>query len=150
VPDLAEAKVRVLVMLAHNADGPALKKAGYAAAALVKVLGLHDRVALGYDAEIKLDEREWDDFTTDRRAAVLMHELRHLELVQKEVEGGRLVLQRDDVGRPKLKLREGDIYAGDGFTDVIEEFGEEALEAENYERAHGQVVAALGSRAGAA
>lgn len=142
-PDLAEAKVRVRVLFAHNVDGPALKRGGYPAAAIVRVRSLKQRVDTGYDAEVAIDEREWDDFTTDRKAAVLFHELSHLELVMKEVEGGRQVLQRDDIGRPKLKVKPGDWNGGDGFVRVVEEFGEEALEWENADNAHQLAEAAL-------
>lgn len=143
-PDLFDAKVRVLVMLAHNPDGPALKRGGDPCAALVKVCGLHDRVAHGYDAEVKLDDREWEDFTDRRRRAVLFHELKHLELVTKGLDDGREVVALDDCGRPKLKLTPGDWVAGDGFHDVVEEFGEDALEYENAERAWGAAERAAG------
>jgi hypothetical protein len=42
-----------------------------------------------------------------------------------------LIVQTDDIGRPKLKLVPGDWNAGDGFRAIVREFGDDAIEFAN-------------------
>ena len=141
--DLADADVRVLILFAANPDTPPLKKGGYPAAALVRVLALKWRVVTGYDALVELDQAVWDAAERDRRAAIIDHELSHLELVVAENEEGKVVPVRDDANRPKLKLRDGDWFVGDGFVEVIERHGEAALEVVIIQSAYRQATEAL-------
>lgn len=140
---LHDAEVRTLILFARNEDGPALKRGGYPAAAIVRVLPLKWRVVTGCDALIELDQRVWEEADRDRRAAIIDHELSHLQPVEKEVDGGRTVLARDDIGRPKLTIKDGDFFAGDGFVEVIERHGEAALEVANVTAAHKVAMEAL-------
>ncbi|WP_020472457.1 putative metallopeptidase [Zavarzinella formosa] len=129
---LKDAEVRVGVLLASNPDGPALKHGGYPALAKISVCPLKDRVKWEHDAELLIDEAEWDSLDSLARAALIDHELTHLDLVIKEEKlSGNRILQRDDIGRPKLKLRKGDWNGGDGFREVVMRHGEAAIEYAN-------------------
>jgi len=150
---LHEAKVRVCVLWAANEDGPPLKHGGYKVLAKVKVLSLKERVrsrldgATGYDAELLIDEEEYRDLDDDSKVALLDSMLESLDTVEKDIDG-RTVLQRDDIGRPKLKRVEGDIFGGSGFAAVIERHGEWAIELISTRRAYGHAQAALAESQG--
>lgn len=134
--ELSKAGVKVGVILAANPDGVAVTHGGYPAMATMKIVSLKDRLVKGYDAELLIDEREWEDLTDESRAALIDHELCHLDLVTKEDPiSGNMILQRDDLGRPKLRTRKGDWNVGDGFRDVVFRHGDDAVEFENIRRA---------------
>lgn len=145
---LHKAKVRVGILWALNEDGPALKHGGYPVLAKIKPASLELRVISrmyggdGFDALLKIDEEQYRDLDDDSKAALLDHELAHLDTVEKDVDG-RTVLQRDDIGRPKLRTVEGDWNGGDGFTAVIARHGEWAIELISARRAWGYAKAAL-------
>lgn len=131
-PELHRVGVRVGVLMAWNPDGVALKHHGNAANATIQVVKHKDRVTKGYDAEMCIDQTRWDDFRPRQRAALIAHELKHLELVQKaDPETGEIKPVYDDGGRPKLKTRPGDWDAGDGFAEIVAEFGNDAVEFHN-------------------
>lgn len=136
-PMLHEARVLVGVKMARNPEGPALKHAGYPALATIKVVSAKDRVSKKYEAEMCIDEREWEDLAESRRRALLDHELSHLTLVMLPIDKLRRARADDpeapawaldDKGRPKLKLVPGDWNAGDGFKAVCERHGDDAIE----------------------
>lgn len=126
-PQLLDAGVKIGVLLVDGGDGPAIKHAGYPAAATVKVVPLADRLTKNYDAEIRLDVNEWDNIREPRRKALLDHELSHLALVRDEY--GRV--KTDDNNRPKLRLAKGDWNGGDGFLEVVARHGKYAYEYTN-------------------
>src|SRR5579862_8211422 len=133
-PALAEAGVQVGVLLASNPDGDAIVHNGYAALACIKVVALKDRVTKEYDAELLIDEHEWDGLGEPGRIATLDHELSHLRLVPlppKQVEPGGPAWKLDDLGRPRLKTVPGDWQGGDGFSAVVERHGSHAVEYHN-------------------
>lgn len=137
--DLSEHGVRVqLIMAESDDDKPAVTHGGYPALATVRSVALKDRLTKGYDAEIVIDYRWWRDAPPRKRVALLDHELMHLEVKMKEVKRKRgyrgpkeYVVDLDDLGRPKLKLRKGDWNAGDGFADCVTRHGDDAVEFEN-------------------
>lgn len=136
---LHDAGVRIGVLLARSdTESPPVKHGGYGAAATVRVVPLKDRLTKGYDAEMMVDEALWAEFSRERQAALLDHELSHLRLVLKDGEP-----QTDDIGRPRLKTVRADWHGGDGFTDVVARHGTEAVEFWNAERAHRLAAAAL-------
>lgn len=127
---LSEAGVKVKVLLAHppvdeagDATGPALKVNGYEAIARIKILGLEDRVSYGFDAKMAIDSDKWDESSDEERAAVLDHELTHLELAVDD-QGG---VKRDDAGRPKLRMRKHDFQVG-WFYNVAHRHGNASIE----------------------
>ncbi len=121
-----DAGVRVGVLFAANEKGAAVKHGGYAAHATIKVMTLKDRITKGYDAELLVSEESWDGFDPEQRAALVDHELTHIDVVTKKG-----VLQRDDIDRPKLKSRKGDWNCGDGFAEVVARHGRSAIEFDN-------------------
>lgn len=132
--DLAEAGVRVGARLAFatvdentgEPKGPALKHHGYPAGAIVRIVSHRDRVAGMPDAMIDLDGEAWEnDWDDDRKAAVIDHELTHLE-VQYDEDGA---VKLDDCHRPKLKMRLHDWELG-GFAEIAKRYKEAALEVE--------------------
>ena len=138
--DLRDAGVRVGARFAFAAvdektgepKGHALKHHGWPAAAVVKIVSQKDRVSGMPDAMIDIDGMAWEqDWSNERKRAVLDHELTHL-LVQRDDEGN---IKLDDCCRPKLKMRPHDAEIG-VFYDVVERFGEAAIEAEAYRGMH--------------
>jgi hypothetical protein len=121
---LLDAKVTVDYLFAHadqdddgNLVNDALKKNGVKALGVTRKTSLKQR-ALGLaDAEISLDADWWEEASIPEQKALLDHELYHLELVITE-DG----LQKDDLGRPKLKLRHHDVDVG-WFKTIAERHG---------------------------
>lgn len=102
---------------------PILKAHGYPAIATVKITSLKDRAKGVADVEIIVDEEKMARMTAAERAAVFDHELTHCELQINE----RGAPKRDDLGRPKLKIRPHDVQVG-WFTEVVERHGRNAAE----------------------
>jgi hypothetical protein len=71
-----------------------------------------------------LDGERMDAWTSKRLQAVIDHELRHLMLATNKRTGE---IQRDDEGRPKLRLRPHDFEFG-WFARTAELYGEESYE----------------------
>lgn len=98
--------------------GPAIKGYGGApAGAQVKIVNLKDRLTKNFDVEILIDAEGFARMTTPEKKAMIDHELTHVELTGKI----------DDLGRPKLKLREEDFIVW-GFLEVVRRHGKAALE----------------------
>lgn len=90
-----------------NPKGYALKLHGVKSLAICRRNTLKAR-ALGLsDAEICIDKEWWEGANEKEQAALLDHELYHLEV--KETEEG---VQKDDLGRPKLNIRKHDYQFG--------------------------------------
>lgn len=141
-PKLAEADVRVGVLLAYNAEGEAIKVGGYAALATMKPESAKERAKWGRDALLTIDEKEWADLTDEQRVALLDHELSHITTVplkgaelRHAVADGGPRYKTDDRGRPKLKSVPGNWNAGDGFNEVIARHGVHAIEFRNIDHA---------------
>lgn len=83
------------------------------------------------DATLRVDGIKWRDLTERERAALIDHELLHLELRTKveDHETGQEVVARDDMDRPKLKIRPHDWEIG-GFDLIVSRHGEHAIELE--------------------
>jgi hypothetical protein len=129
---LHDAGVLVETLMAHpclddNGDpkGSAVSVAGYRCVAKIKILGLKDRVCRGYDAEMIIDSDQWEESSEETRAAIIDHELTHLELVT-DSEGN---VKRDDAERPKLRVVKHDYHFG-WFTAVARRHGEASIEVQ--------------------
>lgn len=146
---LYDAGVKVGVVMAVNDTGDAVTSGGYPCFAKIKVQPLIDRLLTGYDARLLIDLDKWDNRLRHRqRIALLDHELSHLELAEYAYapvldadnrptgEQEIVNVERDDLDRPKLRLRHGDMNAGDSFAQVIARNGEDAIEWLNYAKAH--------------
>jgi hypothetical protein len=124
-PDLIENGVTIDLLWAYgehdeltgDVKSPAIVHNGYPAHGLCRVMGLKDRAAGRADAEILLDHDFWETVNPRTRAALLDHELEHLILRN----------ERDDIGRPKLKLRKHDVQCG-WFRSVAERHGSHSIE----------------------
>ena len=126
-PDLAHAEINigVLVALSDNDDGHPLKVGGWPCEARVSVVSLKNRALGCPDALIEIDGSVWRELNDGQRAALLHHEIHHIELAEpgKEDEGHRT----DDLGRPVVKLRKHDYQCG-GFREIHELYGDDSPE----------------------
>ena len=117
---LAAEGVTVEVLMAcapADSDKPALVHHGYPAHAIIKINSLKDRAKGCADAELRIDERFWASATEKERLALLDHELEHLQVIEKDGKAAR-----DDLGRPKLRLRLHDWQIG-VFSEVARRHG---------------------------
>lgn len=135
--DLLAEDVTIGVLTVEDSESPdpVLKHHGYPAAAIVKVVPYKERVKGTEDAELVIDLPTWDGLTEPERAAMIDHELHHLE-VQKEAESD--ITKRDNADRPKLRLRVHDFEIG-GFDVVVRRHGRYALEAQATAKAYQQL-----------
>lgn len=128
-PKLADASVTVDVLMVSDIDEEsgevhqALKAHGYPAAATIAIVPLNRRALGQADALMTIDVASWQSLSGAEQQALIDHELTHLTLVLGE-DGAP---KRDDLKRPKLKMRLHDWQLG-GFVDVAMRHGESALE----------------------
>lgn len=131
--ELHDAEATYSVLFAHaerdkqtgEPKGPALKTStGWPALAKVRVVSLRDRVAGLPDFQIILDGDQWEELQDETQAAILDHELEHVE-VRRDDDGK---IKSDDCGRPKLRLRPHDFEVA-GFDIIVERHRENAVEA---------------------
>lgn len=108
----------------------ALTKNGVKALGIARKLPLKDRAMGRGDAEISLDGDWWTAATAEQQAALLDHELHHLE-VKSDKNGN---VKYDDLGRPELKLRKHDVEVG-WFKCIAERHG-----AASQERIQARVI----------
>ncbi len=138
---LNDVRIGVLFAIAKvdddgNKTGPAIKGyAGAPAGASVKNVSLKDRVVKDYDVEMLIDGDEWPHLPECVQVALLDHELTHIDPTG----------ETDDLGRPKIKMREEDFIAW-GFWEVIKRHGAAAMEhraLKRLEDKHGQLLLEL-------
>jgi len=134
--DILEAKVKIDFLFAYadvnekgEKGGHALTKHGIRALGITRKLGIKDRVMGRGDAEVAIDADWWEEATPLKRRALLDHELHHIEV--KLDEAG--VVIRDDLKRPKLKLRKHDVEVG-WFALVAGRHGSNSIEIEQAKR----------------
>lgn len=130
--ELVEAKVKIDFLFAYaevgedgESKGDAITKHGIRALGIIRKIGIKDRVMGRGDAEVLLDGDWWEQASVGKRRALLDHELHHLEVVKDE-DG---VVIRDDLKRPKLRLRKHDVEVG-WFAVVAGRHGSNSLEIE--------------------
>ena len=144
--DLEKHAVTIGVLLAASDDGAAaVKLHGYPCAATVRITPYKQRVQGIEDAVVTLDARLWHDLSDERKAALIDHELQHLEVAFDKDSFAKI----DDLGRPKLKMRLHDVQAG-WFLDIARRHGEHSFEVEQARQihaAHGQLLFAWGDAA---
>ena len=119
--ELVEVETKVAVLFARSPKdehgrplAAAVTVGGYPCAAKVKVIPLIQRADGRADAEIVIDEDQWNERSEPEHDALLDHELHHLEVARDADTGNPL---SDDLGRPKLRLRKHDHQFG--WFDVI-------------------------------
>lgn len=130
---LATALVTIDFIFAHApvdekgfTTGPAIKWHGHAAAGLCKILSVKDRAMGRGDAEIILDGDKWNDWDEEKQNALIDHELTHIELCVNQMG----ILKRDDLDRPKLRMRKHDWEFG-FFAEVARRHGHHSFECAN-------------------
>ena len=127
---LSEANVKIDFLMAYadvsedgESKGHALTKNGIKALGITRKLSLKDRAMNRGDAEVCLDGDWWEEATEGQRRALLDHEIHHLE-VKVDEEG---VVIRDDLKRPKLRLRKHDVEVG-WFAIIAGRHGSNSIE----------------------
>jgi hypothetical protein len=124
--ELVKAKVSVGLLMASADEGEtAVKLHGYPCAAIIKITPYKQRVHGIEDAVITIDQKSWDELDDRQRAALIDHELTHLE---PKLDQGAQV-KTDDLGRPKLGIVLHDAQVGI-FKSVIQRHGAAALDAQ--------------------
>lgn len=128
---LIEAKVTIDLLFAYcdrdddtgKPKNAALMLNGYPCLGVARIVNLKDRVKGLADAEICIDGDWWTEKAQEgQKVALLDHELYHIALkTRKEL------LQFDDHGRPKLRMRKHDIQVG-WFAVVAERNGADSME----------------------
>jgi len=96
----------------------ALTNNGIKALGITRKIPLKDRALGRGDAEIALDGDWWKVATDDQQAALLDHELHHIE-IKSDKHGN---VQYDDLNRPQLRLRKHDQEFG-WFNCIAERHG---------------------------
>lgn len=125
--DLKAAEVTIDYLFVSNdgdSEEPALKLHGYACYAVVKIVGLKERVKGCADAEIVIDRDKWDGLSAERKDALLDHELYHLEVKRNEEDGSFKV---DSHYRPQLSMKLHDRQFG-WFDAIARRHGAASIE----------------------
>lgn len=122
--DLHAEGVTITALIARSEEGPAIKVRGSEAAGCIRITKLAERTLGLGDAIMILDGERMNLWTSKRLQAVIDHELRHLVLAKSKKTGE---IQRDDEGRPKLRIRPHDFEFG-WFSRTAELYGEESYE----------------------
>jgi hypothetical protein len=122
--DLHAEGVTITAMIARSEEGPAIKVRGCEAAGCIRITKLMERTLGLGDAVMILDGERLEAWSSKRLQAVIDHELRHLMLAKNKKTGH---IQRDDEGRPKLRIRPHDFEFG-WFARTAELYGEESYE----------------------
>jgi hypothetical protein len=115
-------------------EGDELTHNGYPAAATVRIMPEPDRAAGCADARITIDKESWASYTEDERRALISHEMTHImPILAKPSKDGTCPdkYKRDNLGRPKLKMRKHDYSGGGGFWSNIEIFQENSVDLQN-------------------
>lgn len=102
--DLEKAGVTIEYLFATNESGCALKLRGTQCAAIVRINTLKERVQGCKDAEVSIDEENWQELGDAEKLALLHHELHHL-IVSRDSDDA---VKYDSHDRPKLKMRPHD------------------------------------------
>lgn len=142
-PKLAEAGVKVDVLMAENPNGDAVKVGGCPAPLATSVVKAKERAKGGGDAEVVIDLFAWGQMTPRHKVGALDYALEQLELVpRKKPEENEPAWATDDRGRPKLRKKKGDWAVGTGYAACVERNGDFALEFLNIRQAWAMAQAA--------
>lgn len=128
--DLQELDIRIgmrMVRASRDESGaitaPAIMHAGHRCFATIKLVKAKERVFCDMDAIIDIDMDEWENMDDAMKAALVDHELCHVE-IKRDKEGN---VATDDDTRPILKLRP-DAWYFTGFPEVLRRHGSASLE----------------------
>jgi hypothetical protein len=122
--DLEGVTIDGLFTFDSESSEPVLQHGGYPAGAVVRITPVKDRALGVADATIIVDRAGWLTLSARQRAALLDHELTHLER-KVDAESGELLC--DVLDRPKLLMRKHDHQFG-WFDEVAQRHGEASPE----------------------
>ncbi len=105
--------------------GPAIKQHGRARTHKVKINSADLRSQGLKDATVTLDGDTWRERTSEEQRAIIDDALESIVVVCDKETGDFLT---DDLGRPKLRIKEADLYT-EGYEAVLKRNGQAALEA---------------------
>ena len=111
------------------------------ALARVKITSRKNRLHCEHDAIIEICHFRWNSLTLAGQKALIDHELTHLVPMVKDEE-----IVKDDLGRPRLKMRKDEIDLT-AFTEVIARHGAEATDWKSISHAFQVATAAMAQRA---
>lgn len=127
---ILDAKVKVDYVFAvpgkdaeGNFVGNAITHHGCKAIGLTSKIGLKQRTKGLGDVEVLIDREWWNDASESSKRALLDHELTHIQPLTDEKNN----FLRDDLGRPKIKIRAHDYEFG-WFNVVAGRHGKHSLE----------------------
>jgi hypothetical protein len=121
---LIDAGVSIDCLVARCEDEHPIKVRGLPALGTIKITGIRDRsLGLG-DAIMTIDGEAMPSWNERRLQSLIDHELNHLELVINKKTGE---VKRDDLDRPKLKIRLHDHEFG-WFDLTARRFGNDSIE----------------------
>ncbi len=131
---VAEVKIQTLMVYPTtdengDANGPAITDGGYKVIAKIKILGIKDRIARGFDVELLIDGDNHQMTTEEQQEALIVHELTHIEL-QIDDNGG---VKIDNAGRPKLRTVRHDHQFG-WFDSTARRYGDDSVEVMQFKR----------------
>lgn len=121
---LYDEELTVDVMIARREEGVPLKVRGRQALACIRITNLKERAFGRSDVEITIDGESMPGWSDKRTQAVIHHELMHIELTFSDKDGK---VVRDDLDRPKLKMR-GHDYEFGWFGETARVFGDDSFE----------------------
>lgn len=114
-------------------EGDEVALNGYPCAATVQIMNEANRAAGCADARITIDKDFWESATEDERRSLISHEMTHImPILSKPSKDGTCPdkYKRDNLGRPKLKMRKHD-YNCSGFWSNVEKFQENSVDLQN-------------------
>lgn len=120
-PEMVKHEVTVGALFCYDDEDenkPCVMLHGRECLAVVQIVSAKNRAAGMPDALITIDRGRYQKAASRRRESLLAHELHHLILKPKEVDGA---------GRPKLVMREHDRQFG-WFDEIAKRYGDDAWE----------------------
>lgn len=103
---------------------PPLKLHGVTCAAIARIIPTKDRAAGRADLEITIDAIQYGHMEERQQLALLDHELTHFQTMLDRKSGE---VKRDNIGRPRFKMRQHDHEVG-WFVSVAERWKEDSQE----------------------
>lgn len=119
-----ELKIDYLIAMADEGK-PAIMHQGHQALGLCRIVNLKDRAKGNGDVEILIDKAHYDEMSAKKRDGLIHHELHHILLVEDDDDP--TAIKRDDLNRPKVKMRKHTIDVG-WFAEIAEIYGADSVE----------------------
>ena len=95
-------------------DESAVKMNRRSVAARVRIVGYSDRAKNNADAEVRIDKERWENMSEQEKEALIDQQLYQI-VVRFDKESNVI---KDNLGRPKLKIRKPD-FRVEGFKEIV-------------------------------